>query len=425
MQLSLACNWQDDLLEALDGTAVTTLYGRRASDPIGGGRPSAFVLGRWGRRSHAEFIRRVRRRGLSFNYLLNTACLDNLEMSRQGQRAIRATLDWVAESGADRVTVSLPLLARVVRQHYPQLRIAAGMFANIDTLQTALRWEDLGADLLTLPGPTVNRDLPLLRQLAERCQAEVQLIANNACMLGCHMRHHHAAAISHASQSRHWSGGFYVDHCAIACKLAKLRDPAEILKADWIRPEDLPIYEALGVRHFKLVDRTFPTAALVRIARAYSARRHDGNLLELFPSMARTVADERARTSVVASTARVLGTYLKPRHANPLGLRGLKGLFGALDLRVDNRRLDGFLDGLPAAGCPSTDCRACGHCRSWAKKVVEVDPEAREAAVRRFEDVLRKIDSGDLLAYSLPGRAGSGGHGDGSGGRDDERDADR
>ena len=51
--------------------------------------------------------------------------------------------------------------------------------------------------------------------------------------------------------------------------------------ADWIRPEDLVHYEALGYDSFKLAGRNLPTEVLITRLKAYAGRRYDGNLLDL------------------------------------------------------------------------------------------------------------------------------------------------
>ena len=45
------------------------------------------------------------RRGIQFNYLLNAMCMGNAEYTREGQRALRKTLDWLSEIKVDSITV--------------------------------------------------------------------------------------------------------------------------------------------------------------------------------------------------------------------------------------------------------------------------------------------------------------------------------
>ncbi|MCP4665900.1 MAG: peptidase U32, partial [Deltaproteobacteria bacterium] len=111
MQYSIATNWDPDLPEKLEGTAATSLYGQIWGDPLGGGRMLLF-LPRIGKERAASFIDDARRRGLGFHYLINTTCLDNLEFTRDGHKMIRDHLEWIASTGADLVTLTLPFLLR-------------------------------------------------------------------------------------------------------------------------------------------------------------------------------------------------------------------------------------------------------------------------------------------------------------------------
>jgi hypothetical protein len=45
---------------------------------------------------------------------------------------------------------------------------------------------------------------------------------------------------------------------------------------------------------------------------------------------------------------------------------------------IDNRALDGFLDGVKSRGCASALCESCGHCSATAKRAVVIDPLYRE-----------------------------------------------
>jgi hypothetical protein len=71
--------------------------------------------------------------------------------------------------------------------------------------------------------------------------------------------------------------GLPVDYCSLICNDLRLREPVNYLRANWIRPEDLPIYEEMGYHNFKIVERNTPTAILLERVKAYANRRYDGN----------------------------------------------------------------------------------------------------------------------------------------------------
>jgi hypothetical protein len=49
----------------------------------------------------------------------------------------------------------------------------------------------------------------------------------------------------------------------VVCNELRLREPVNYLRANWIRPEDLHLYENLGYENFKIVERNTPTLILL------------------------------------------------------------------------------------------------------------------------------------------------------------------
>ena len=145
MQFSVATNFDDTLVDRIKNYPVAELYGKLSADAVGGGRAS-FMLPRVGRRQVEAHVAVVRRAGIRFNYLLNAACMSNVEYTRRGQRAIRNLLDWLSAIGVDGVTVAIPFLLEIVKSDYPHLKAKVGVFAQVDNLRKAKAWEAMGAD---------------------------------------------------------------------------------------------------------------------------------------------------------------------------------------------------------------------------------------------------------------------------------------
>jgi hypothetical protein len=61
----------------------------------------------------------------------------------------------------------------------------------------------------------------------------------------------------------------------------KLARPDELIKARWIRPEDVGDYDEIGIDSLKLLERFRNTETLMQVVKAYEQRRFDGNLVEL------------------------------------------------------------------------------------------------------------------------------------------------
>ncbi len=407
MRLSVATNFQPDLVEGIRGYPVYELFGKLPADPLGGGRAS-YMLAPLSKRRLAAHVRDARRHGIRFNYLLNAACLDNREWTRKGQREIRRLLDWLAEMGVDAVTVSLPHLLELIKRCYPQFRATVGVFAGVDHVGKARMWEELGADCIALESLSVNRSFSLLSSLRKSVKCDLMLLVNTNCLQSCPFSRAHMVALSHASQAGHPSRGFLLDYCFLRCSRMKLAEPVNYIRSDWIRPEDLHHYEALGYDRFKLAERNAPTEVMVRRVKAYSEGRYDGNLLDLVQGWGFRSGSEPSgyfRRGMFWS----LRTFLRPWTVNPLRLlkiRRLAEVQGMLNpLRrdppvvIDNRALDGFLEFFFTGDCHEWDCEECRYCHRVAERAVRIDPEFRREVLRRYDEVLEDLRSGAMWGY--------------------------
>lgn len=403
MKFSLATNFQPDLLDAIDGYPVSELFGKLASDCVGGGRAS-FMLAPLSKRRFREHVQGAAQRGIGFNYLINPACMDNLEYTRQGQAGLERLLGFVEDCGVGAVTVSLPFLLPIVKKRHPRLKVRVGVYARVDCVAKARFWEELGADCITLESIAVNRDFAVLKAIRQAVKLELQLIVNSNCLIFCPLSGQHMVNLSHASQKGHKSRGFMIDYCALKCSAEKLSEPSNYLRSEFIRPEDLESYRELGFDSFKILERGAPTAVLAKRVRSYAEGRFDGNLLELIqPYGYKGVATGVARGA--ADFRRFLTYFFRPgvvKHRAIMRLKELaekRGLLAGMEwdpVWVDNRALDGFLAGLKNIPCRQTDCAACGYCGEWTRKAVRVDDTYRAELLQLYREVFDRMYTGGM-----------------------------
>jgi collagenase-like PrtC family protease len=350
---SVASNFDNELPAQLQGMEVDELFGSCDDAPVGHGRPRAMVPPvTW--RTLARHIYRCREAGLGFNLLLNPLCLSGCEENTRLERHLRTALHRAENMGATAVTVAHPWLVTLARA--TTLRIRVGVFVGISTVEQARYWQDLGGHVLALDTHVLSRDLLQIRRIAKAVRAQVEVPVNIGCLLRCPLARTHVARLSHSSRP----GVQPMDPCARWCLDEKRRDPVNLIRADFIRPEDLDRYREAGVTSFKIVDRACSTEVLVERVRAYHMRRWDGDVLRLLGP--RGTPPRRRRLPVFDSL----------RH---LGLVGAVRLlrqaraFMRLDLpwSVDNRALDDLI--LPN-GCEATHCDECGHCADVATRAV-------------------------------------------------------
>jgi collagenase-like PrtC family protease len=416
MRLSVATNFQPDLLDALEGYPVSELFGKLPSDCVGGGRASFMLapLGACGFRGH---VQAAAARGIGFNYLVNPACLDNREFTRRGQAGLERLLGFVEECGVASVTISLPFLMPIIKRRHPRLKVRVGVFARVDCVAKAKFWEEMGADCITLESIAVNRDFPTLKAIRRAVKLELQLIANSNCLIFCPLSGQHMVNLSHASQQGHATRGFLIDYCALRCSREKLADPSHYLRSEFIRPEDVELYGELGFDSFKILERGAPTEVLARRVMAYTQRRFDGNLLELI----QPYGYKRSSGGAVgrgAALRRFLRYFFRPGVIKSAGLMRLKalaekrGLLSGINrepVYLENRALDGFLAGMQGIDCRQTDCSQCGYCARWAEKALRVDELYRAELLNLYQQSFDEMYSGELWGVRSAQRQGDGG----------------
>ncbi len=256
----------------------------------------------------------------------------------------------------------------------------------MDSLEKAKFWEDLGADEVVIPDDGPSRDFKMLRLMRQNLACEIRVFVNLACLRGCPFAPYHANLASHGSQCQEEAGGFYVDSCLVNCKNIRVKNPVEIIKSGWIRPEDLHHYEEMGITKFKLVDRSLTARGLLKRVKAYSERKYEGNLADIL------CLHTRRTEHRFLPGAKAMG----PAARDNLRQMG-DAIFAAEKISIDNQKLDGFLNGLKKIDCRYLSCDQCGYCERFAAKAITIAPEDKEEAVRRSDLFLEKITSSELF----------------------------
>lgn len=350
MELTVPTCFDERFAVALHGLPVRFVYGSMPDDPSA--RP-----GRWlpqvdldQARAHIELLRSD---GVGFVYALNAACSANAEFTGEGQRWLAERLGWLADAGAAGVVTPNPYVIDMVKRRFPDLRVHVSSLATVDTADKALFFQDLGADAIYLP-EHVNRDFKLLRALRRKLDLDVVVMVNLACLLHCPIRLYHANCVSHASEAL--ARGCYLDYSLATCTRTKALRPVEVLRAPWIRPEDLSHYEEVGVHQFKIAGREQGMGWILRAATAYAERRYAGPLNDLIAGL----------------------DTVEP--------------FGRFPVTVDNTRLDGFVEFFKHKDC-RRGCEACTHCDDWTRTAATVDGDNVQYA-RRIEKLLTRVATG-------------------------------
>lgn len=395
-RLTVAFNGDDRLIGSIaDYPGVDSVFGKISKDVVGGGRPS-YLVANIGMTALAKSIRLAHERGLHFYYLLNSSCMGNQELSRAANRQIHALLDSIVEAGADGVVLALPYLLALVKKRYPKLHASISTFAGVGSPQKARIWEDRGADRLVLP-PNLNRDRTKLEKIRQSVKCELELFANVMCTYQCPFDFAHAASNGHASSSTDSLKGFGIEYHSYQCAERRLQEPSEIIRGRFIRPEDVGVYEEIGIDVLKLSDRLRSTRWLVRAVAAYTSRRYEGDLADLISYPIFVQKGENPITDPSRFLAR-------SGHANLALLDVLQGIETCeTPFHIDNRKLDGFLDHYFRHDCERSACGVdCRYCESVAERAVTFDAQKKAQCLSHFRQLNEFLEDREAFAPDHP-----------------------
>jgi len=355
MELVLATNFDDALLECVSDLPVRTFFGGFPVSQIGAGRPP-FILPDVDGERFRQHVAAIHRQGREFYGTLNS---NDLGLREYGPGYFNEFLKEVAhllDLGVDGFVIAIPALLEAVHRAHPEVPLSVSSFARIRSVTQAEYFLRMGADTVILEEG--DRNFPLIRGLV-RAGARVEVLVNQTCIRECPFRAHHLNTSSLCSQP----GGdrLWFEFPILECGLEVVRDPRKLISSIWIRPEDLAVYEEAGVDRFKISGRNRPTAWLARAAKAYTAREYHGNLLDLLSFVQ------------IKGPLNALST-LSARGAVPSVVEPLRDAFAAFgEVVIDNDAFPkGFLRRIATTDCDHQRCDECGYCGTVAEKVVRI-----------------------------------------------------
>jgi len=225
--------------------------------------------------------------GIKMNITMNSTCTGGHHLSFEGYKMFSWYFGELNKAGVDAVTVAEPYLVELLRD-FPMQTIVSCL-SYVESPQRAKFFDALGADMITVD-TNINRHFDLLEGIVKAVDCDVRLIVNEGCIYRCPFRYSHYNLASHLSsliqpRSPLFAPDYYFDKCISI----RLRDPTQLIKSAWIRPEDLKAYEAIGITDFKLSGRTKLVNWIIDCMRFYSQRSFKGNVLDILdcPQMLR------------------------------------------------------------------------------------------------------------------------------------------
>lgn len=276
-----------------------------------------------------QYIEQLDAYGIDFNYTFNAACLDNRDILKDGLDEILDYIGELVSAGVKRITLASPALISAVHKRYPELLITASAITHVDSVIKSKWLEELGVQTIVFD-EDITRNIKRIRSIASCTDMDTEIIVNTKCTFNCLYRNFHYNSVCHNFPC----GAHPVFSYGGNCAAIRHNNPVELIKALWIRPEDLSKYENLGVKVFKIIGRErLSDIDLLKMVEAYFSHSYDGNLIDLIFGFATTV-----------------------KH-----------------LYIDNKSLDGFVDKFfkedidCLSECTSDQCR---HCYEYLEKAL-------------------------------------------------------
>lgn len=227
-----------------------------------------------------ECLQRLSQAGIKLNLLFNANCYGADAQARAFFDRVGQTVDYVQEHyGLASVTTTSPLIAKFVKQNFPNVATRASVNMEIGTVQ--------GMDYLAQYFDSYymkrehNRDLATVEKLSAWCKENgktLHMLANSGCLNHCSAHNFHDNLVAHESEiakmdNAYQFGGICHEY---------LKDPAHYISliqdTNFIRPEDISKYEPY-FEAVKLATRVHRCPEHVLLS--YIRGRYSGDILQL------------------------------------------------------------------------------------------------------------------------------------------------
>ena len=226
-------------------------------------------------------LRWCKANGILLDTLFNCNCYGDIAISPELADLVTRTLGEMDAEGLfpDIMTTTSPFIATVLRQRFPQVKIRFSVNMRI---HGTLGFEPV-MELFDsfYASREHHRDLAWLAKLGVWSRAHGKVLGmqvNSGCLRQCPFQTFHDNLHGHNRLAQSKVGEQF-DFSVFRCKTNYERGNYEdFLRATWIRPEDLPLYED-HVEIVKLATRRH--AHPVEVLNAYATYAYDGNLADL------------------------------------------------------------------------------------------------------------------------------------------------
>lgn len=275
------------------------------------------------------YVENSKKRGIDFNYTLNATCLSNREFTEVGIKEITSFLNTIYEIGIDKITIAMPSLIELINLSKYKFEIKASTLCQVINANKAMSYKKLGINRVVVD-ESINRDFNTLRSIKTAFGSGVEIIVNVICNKNCIYRMFHQNQVSHDTSTEHKSSTYYSHRCI----MKRVEDVSNLMRINWIRPEDIKYYSEIGINCFKIQGRQAVLKGdIVKTVESYLKESFNGNLMELLDSFSPT---------------------------------------NNFKIHMDNKKLDGFIKPfVEKDNFCKNDCDSCNYCNNYIQKSID------------------------------------------------------
>jgi collagenase-like PrtC family protease len=302
-----------------------------------------------------KYLQVCKENSIDFNYTLNFSCIGNAEFTKKGKSTLLKFIRELVTAGVTQVTTVLPSVVELLNKYAPEVSVNVSVISDVDSISKLNAYlETKNVSKVILP-ECMNRRISRIERMVEVAKSKgrkVGTIINSACLVDCPFRSFHYSFNSHAAAKESFRPA---DYYLSRCTLMKLKQPTEVLRMGWIRPEDIRKYVNLGIDSFKIGGREMTKPDFYKVIDIYNKGTFDGNLWEL----------------------------LRCFSGDPSDLMYSKMFY------LDNKALGSFTEKFfVAKSLCSMNCDSCSYCESF-KDIVKINDS--EKWEQRFQEELKQL----------------------------------
>lgn len=370
MHLKVPYNWDISLFSS---------YARINSDPetlfpaeevyvsdrksiVGTGRPPSSLPDRVGH--YRDHVEEAHRNNIRFSFVFNACSMAGKELNRETQQSIYEQTSELVDAGVDGLIVTIPYLAHLIHRWFPALKISSSVNNQLESVEKISQLlASAPFDMIQFPF-TRARDFNLFRDTAARFPTHGRIaLVNESCLLDCAFQRFHQDFYNFLDKN-----DAPIDYYHLCCAVHKLEDPLNVLKSQWIMPEDLHHLAENGITAVKLAGRE---------------KKENNWLIDLVDCYARGESRGNAYRFIEKSGlldqewSEILGEELTTCH-----------------YQVDHEKLNGFIEGFVAGHLPCVRYKHCASSCTWCSSYMHAvsPPPNRNERLRQVRQLMSIVE---------------------------------